>query len=233
MGWEWTNVEHLNPPTRPCSYGVLKPGPNVDGGVPFVRVGDINRGRISTQGMKRIAPEIAAKYGRTKLKGREVLITLVGASGRTAVVPSTLVGANTARAVGVIPLPSELNPSWIEMWFRNPEKVNEMNSKAHEVARKTLNLEDVRAATVVIPSVAEQDKIVGEVERHFSIADQIEQAIEKGLKQSKRLRQSILKRAFEGKLAPQDPEDEPAEKLLERIKAEKANKQMERKVKGN
>lgn len=70
----------------------------------------------------------------------------------------------------------------------------------------------------------EQEKIVQEIERHFSIADQIEQTMEQSLKQSGRLRQSILKKAFEGKLVPQDPEDEPAEKLLERIKAEKTKK---------
>jgi len=44
------------------------------------------------------------------------------------------------------------------------------------------------------------------------------------LKQAERLRMSILKRAFEGKLVPQDPDDEPAEKLLERIKKEKRTK---------
>jgi type I restriction enzyme S subunit len=45
--------------------------------------------------------------------------------------------------------------------------------------------------------------------------------VEQGLKQAERLRMSILKRAFEGKLVPQDPNDEPAEKLLERIKRRK------------
>lgn len=67
----------------------------------------------------------------------------------------------------------------------------------------------------------EQQQIVQKIERHFSIADQIEQTIEQGLKQSERLRQSILEQAFEGKLVPQDPSGEPAEKLLERIKAER------------
>jgi len=73
-----------------------------------------------------------------------------------------------------------------------------------------------------IASLAEQHKIIEEVERRFSIADEIEKTIDYSLKQAERLRQSILKRAFEGKLVPQDPNDEPAEKLLEGIKAERA-----------
>ena len=74
----------------------------------------------------------------------------------------------------------------------------------------------------MLPSYIEQQKIVEEIESRLSIAGEIEKIVERSLKQSERLRQSILKRAFEGKLVPQDPDDEPAEKLLERIKAEKA-----------
>jgi len=52
--------------------------------------------------------------------------------------------------------------------------------------------------------------------------EEAEKVVEQSLRQAERLRQSILKSAFEGKLVPQDPNDEPAEKLLERIRAEKA-----------
>ncbi|CAD5950936.1 MAG: hypothetical protein RLZZ532_3779 [Cyanobacteriota bacterium] len=68
----------------------------------------------------------------------------------------------------------------------------------------------------------EQNKIVEEIERIFSVTNQLEKTIDANLKRSEKLRQSILKQAFEGKLVPQDPNDEPAEKLLERIKVEKA-----------
>jgi type I restriction enzyme S subunit len=71
--------------------------------------------------------------------------------------------------------------------------------------------------SVPLPPLAEQQKIVEEIERRFSVADEVEKAIDNSLKQAERLRQSILKKAFEGKLVPQDPNDEPAEKLLKRI----------------
>lgn len=74
------------------------------------------------------------------------------------------------------------------------------------------------------PPPEEQEKIVEEIEKRFSFIDEAEEAVEMSFKHSERLRQSILKRAFEGKLVPQDPTDEPAEELLKRIKNEKASR---------
>lgn len=200
-GWVWATVEQIN--NRPCAYGVLQPGPDVSNGVPLVRVGDINDGRVEIANLKKISNKIADKYPRTNLRGDEVLITLVGAIGRTAVVPKSLAGANTARAVGVIPLTDLVNSRWVEIWFRNPSKIADMTSKAHEVARKTLNLEDVRVAPIVLPPEAEQSLIVDEVERLLSFVEEVEVAIDSNLKRADRLRQSILKQAFSGRLISQ------------------------------
>ena len=198
-GWEWATVEQLNPANRPCAYGVLQPGHDLSEGVFFVRVGDINDGRIDTTGLKVIAPAIAEAYPRTKLAGGEVLITLVGAIGRTAIVPSSLAGANVARAVGVLPIAESIDPHWVEIWFRNPKKIAEMTAKSHEVARKTLNLEDVRYATVAIPPFVDQQQIIAEVGRRLSITDEAEAQVNANLQRAERLRQSILSRAFSGK----------------------------------
>lgn len=221
-GWTWASVEQLNPGDRPCAYGVLKPGADVSDGVPLVRVGDINAGRISVAEMKHVQPRIAAQYRRTKLQGGEVLITLVGAIGRTAVVPGALAGANTARAVGVIPLSAIIDPAWVELWFRSPAKLNEMVGKAHEVARKTLNLEDVRLASVALPPLDEVSGIVREVEHRLTHADRLTAALETALARARLWRQSVLQAAFGGKLVPQSDDDEPASVLLKKIRAARA-----------
>jgi type I restriction enzyme, S subunit len=199
-GWTWATAQQLNLSNRPCAYGVLQPGEDIPGGVPFVRVGDINNGKVDSSNLKRISTTIANQYPRTKLRGGELAITLVGAIGRTAIIPDSLEGGNTARAVGIIPLTKQANAHWVEIWFRNPAKNAEMDAKSHEVARKTLNLEDVRVASVALPPLPEQTRIVAEVERRLSVVEELEAVVSVNLQRATRLRQSILAKAFSEKL---------------------------------
>lgn len=227
-GWVWATVEQVNCPLRPISYGVLQPGGDLDGGIPLIRVCDVVGGRVLDAQLKRISPNISAQYQRTILRGGEVLLTVVGTIGRTAVVPQSLAGANTARAVAVIAVLLPVSPQFFELCLREDSMRVRLTKASHEVARKTLNLEDVRITTIPLPPLAEQQQIVALVEERLSQIDAAEQTIDAELLRAKRLRQSILKQAFEGKLVPQDPNDEPASVLLERIKASREQEQPKR-----
>jgi len=85
----------------------------------------------------------------------------------------------------------------------------------------TLNRNIVHPTLVPLPPVSEQVIIANFLANYFSIIDESEQIIDAELKRSQSLRQSILKRAFAGKLVPQDPNDEPASVFLEKIRKEK------------
>lgn len=96
------------------------------------------------------------------------------------------------------------------------------------------HLTGVRLAEFVfpLPRFQDQQQIVSEIERRLSAADEVEKTVETGLKQAERLRQSILKRAFEGKLVPQDPSDPPASELLESMKKRKEMEEKPGKIGG-
>ena len=83
----------------------------------------------------------------------------------------------------------------------------------------------MRATCLPLPPTAEQQEILEAIEDTFSIARTAEGAASRQLRRSDKLRQSILKQAFEGKLVEQDPSEEPASKLLARIQEEREKEQ--------
>ncbi len=98
------------------------------------------------------------------------------------------------------------------------------------VGMASINQEQLGSILIPYSSLLEQQIIVQEIERHFSVAEASGRVIFSCLELTERLRQSALKEAFEGRLVPQDPGDEPAERLLLRIRNE--NNEQKSKVYG-
>ena len=81
----------------------------------------------------------------------------------------------------------------------------------------------IRGISISYPlSIEEQEQIVSQIEQGFSLIENTQNIVNSTLQTLQTMKMSVLKNAFEGKLVPQDPNDEPAEKLLERIKKEKS-----------
>jgi type I restriction enzyme S subunit len=119
--------------------------------------------------------------------------------------------------MGIYPL--IISPNFIYHWLSSIDL-----SKLSDGSNiPQINHKDVCPLPFALPPLEEQKIIEEEIENRLLISEQVEKTIATSLKQAEFTRQSILIRAFEGKLASQDSADEPAEKLLERIKAERLN----------
>ena len=93
-----------------------------------------------------------------------------------------------------------------------------LGSLDSSTAIPSLRRDDVYALEIPLPSIEEQEEIVSQIEEGFSLIENSQRIVNSTLQTLETMRMSVLKQAFEGKLVPQDPNDEPAEILLERIK---------------
>lgn len=88
-------------------------------------------------------------------------------------------------------------------------KTTEIISKSRGTTVKGITLEDFKSIKFYLPTLPEQQKIVDEIEKAFRSADKVQKAVQNALEEAKKLKQSILKKAFAGELVPQDPNDKP------------------------
>jgi len=226
--WRWLPLHVLCDPSRAICYGVIKLGVEHPGGIPCLRTSDVKPLRIDTADVKCIAPEVSNEYQRTLLRGGEVLVNVRGTLGGVAVVPQELRNWNISREVALVPIAGVL-PKFVAFWVASSPCQNWLTGVAKGVAYTGINIEDLRLLPIALPPLAEQQEIVRRVEALFVLADNIEQRYKKAQAFIDKLTPSLLAKAFRGELVPQNPNDEPASVLLERIKAEK---EKENKVSG-
>jgi type I restriction enzyme S subunit len=114
-------------------------------------------------------------------------------------------------------------PSYLELYWNSPSAAQRVQAVASSTSGlHTLSTGKLKSLPVAIAPPEEQARIVAEVERQMSFVEACEHAVNAGLARSAALRRSVLKAAFEGRLVPQDPADEPASVLLDRVRAERA-----------
>lgn len=220
-GWEISTLRSCCRPGRPITYGILKPGPELEEGVPYVRVADFPGNQLNLSSIKRTSPEIDLQYKRARLSAGDLLLSIRGSVGRLIVIPPSLDGANITQDTARLSISSRLNARYIYYALLSPDAQRRMTKAIRGVAVRGINIGDVRALQVPLPSLPEQDEIVRRLDALFEIAARIEASHATARRQVSRLTPLTLAKAFRGELVSQDPSDEPANALLARIAAQR------------
>src|SRR3989304_6125281 len=222
-GWVWTKVGMIS---EMIQYGTSEKANEGSQGIPVLRMGNIQDGKLIFEYLKYFPKSWSQLYDFL-LKDGDVLFNRTNSAelvGKTAVYknyhrPAVFASYLIRVKVNKNAYAPDLLAFYINSFYGRKYIASVVSQ---QVGQANVNGTKLSLMLIPLPPLPEQNKIVEEIERRFSVADEVEKTVDQSLKQAERLRQSILKKAFEGKLVPQDPSDEPAEKLLERIKAEKA-----------
>jgi type I restriction enzyme S subunit len=216
--WVWTRLSDI---AEKIVDGSHNPPPKQAMGIPMLSARNILNNEIVFSKCRYISEnDYREETRRAPIEANDVLLTIVGTIGRSAVVKESMPKFTVQRSVAVIK--SSVKAEYLSFLFQSPFYSSYFVKNAKGTAQKGIYLNQLEELPIVLAPIPEQNLILGEIERQFSLVDKLQEAMELSSEQSERLRQSILTAAFDGELVPQDPNDEPAEKLLERIKEEKA-----------
>ena len=212
-GWVWTTLDEI------CSKigsGSTPRGSNYsEDGIPFFRSQNVHNEGLVYEDIKFISNATHQSMIGTEVCSKDLLLNITGGSlGRCAIVPDDFLVGNVSQHVCIIRticvLPSYVHAFILSSLFK---KSMSITGSGREGLPK-YNLEKMYLS---LPPLAEQQRIVEEIERWFKLIDIIEQGkadLQSTIKQAKN---KILDLAIHGKLVPQDPNDEPASELLKRI----------------
>jgi type I restriction enzyme S subunit len=195
-GWAWVTLPQLGKLNRGKSKHRPRNAPHLYGGpYPFVQTGDIKSATGVLREYKQTYSEEGLKQSRLWPKGT-LCITIAANIADTAILGFD--GCFPDSIVGFISESENVDIRLVEYFFRTAKENIERFAPA--TAQKNINLEILNDVAIALPPVREQQAIINEIEQRLSVAEEIREAIETNLKRSDRLRQSILKEAFSGKL---------------------------------
>jgi type I restriction enzyme, S subunit len=216
-GWCWVSLEQLASGER---YA-LSSGPFGSAlgtkdyqatGVPVIRGKNVKDGTILVTDMVYISEEKAISLARSVAAPDDLVVVAVGSSGQPAIVPGRLPRAVLSQNCNKLSLaPNLVKPGYVLTALQIGTTQSQLVDATTDTARPFLSLTNLKRTIIPLPPLTEQDRIVAEVERRLSVVGELEAAVAANLARAGRLRQAVLKRAFEGRLAPRNPDDEPAE----------------------
>ena len=193
-------------------------------GVRLFQIANVSFGKVIWDSISYLPPNYLQKYPELELKEGDIVMALnrpilngkikVGIIG-TVDVPSILY-----QRVGKF-ITSDIIKKYFFYYLQSPQFIKQLKSSLQGVDQPFINKPKLLDFLIPIPTIKEQKRIVAKIEESFSIIEKNEKLVDSLLLQYNQIKNSILKQAFKGKLVPQDPNDEPAQILLEKIQQER------------
>jgi type I restriction enzyme S subunit len=220
--WTWSTVADVAEDVR---FGSSAKTEGDATGVPVLRMGNLQDGEIDLSTLKYL-PASHHEFPDLYLQPGDILFNRTNSPelvGKSAVYRGTPSPCSFASYLIRVRLTPCCNPEFLTYWLNSPHGRTWVKSVVvQQVGQANVNGTKLRAFRFAMPDRKVQETIVAEVQRLLSSCDAAASSIETDLLRCARLRQSLLRTTFEGRLAPQDPADEPASVLLNRIRTDRA-----------
>ena len=156
---------------RKIGYGIVQPGQNILDGVPVIKVNNLITGLHSKDELDVTTKENDEKYSRTRLEGGELIVSVVGTVGKTAIVPKSFRGCNLVRAVAMIDIKENWLSKWVKYYIDSPAGQAYIEQNLNTTVQATLNIKTLVDMPIPFPKEDEMRKIV-------TILDAIDRKIE-------------------------------------------------------
>ena len=220
-GWCWANVDSLSTRVSVGHVGSTSEFyTEAKDGILFLRSQNVRPDKLDMAGVVRITKQFHEQLTKSQLQAGDLLIVRVGANrGDTCVVPDGLGDLNCANIVFARPIDSM--GKYISLFCQSVMGQRILQGMTTGSAQGVINTKSAAELPVPICPPEEQRVLIHIVQAMTAKVGAMQNRLSEALHEYAALDQSILAKAFRGELVPQDPNDEPASVLLDRIRAER------------
>ncbi len=228
--WTWCRISQLALKISTGPFGsMLHKSDYVPDGIPVINPTNIIAEKLIPSDKMMVSQDTRKRLSRYSLFQNDIVIARRGDLSKCGIVTKEEEGWICGS--GSFFLKLGINPIFFRILYVSDFCQSALNADAIGSTMANLNQKVLANILFPLPPLAEQKEIVRQVEKLFTLADKLESHYQNAKTHVDKLSQSLLAKAFRGELVPQDPNDEPAEKLLERIVEEKAKMEAEIKKK--
>ncbi len=196
----------------------------------FIMAQNVRPGRLDMTFRQSVNPPASdSSCERSMVARDDLLVTIVGANtGDVCRVSEALLAHYVCQSVALMRPVEPALGTYLDAYFNSVGGGQfHFRRYLYGAGRPHLSFDQLKMTPVLLPPLPEQEAIVEAVEDQLSVTDHLDADVEAKLMSAQALRQSILRHAFEGKLVPQDPNDEPASELLKNIALERERRARE------
>jgi len=200
----------------------LKTSDYTDSGVRVVRLENIKQMNFYNEKRAFISEDKYQLLKRNTVQYPDMIMsTFISDEIKVCIFPEKIDKAINKADCVCIRTNNSINSKFLMYYLSSKQVYDAFFAKIHGATRPRVNTTQIKEILIPVLQQDEKIKLIVAIESRLSVCDKLEQIVDENLAKATTLRQSILKKAFSGKLVPQDPNDEAADKLLERIKAMK------------
>jgi type I restriction enzyme S subunit len=174
------------------TYGIVQPGPQVDDGMPYIQSSDIKDRKVATT-LAKTSLAIAKSYERSEVRPGDILFSLRGNLGDTAIVPEWLPVSNLARGVARISVSDEYDTQYVQFALETLPVVNKLTSVSQGSTFKEISLQTLRSIEIPIPN---EKEVQFRISSELASIDRVKNEIQLCIDQFKKVQKVLINHIF-------------------------------------
>lgn len=195
--WKIVKLKQVVDQNRQITYGIVQAGPNIEGGIPYIRPADMTdeHGIKDYEGLLRTSESVAAAYERSKVRVGDIICSIGPSFGKLMIAPDLLDGANLTQGTARVAISSEQCVRYFFWALRSPSSFNQWESSVGGATFRALNLGPLADTYLALPSKDEQECIANFLDHETAKIDTLIEKQQHLIQLLKEKRQAVISHA--------------------------------------